>query len=46
MATNLKIERPTLKSEYEIHFASTQSQRGWMYIKATVKASVLMLGVF
>lgn len=37
MAKNLKVKRPTKNSEYEIRFASTHAQRGWMNLKATIK---------
>lgn len=37
MAKNLKVERPTKKSEFEIRFASAQAQRGWMNLKATIR---------
>ena len=37
MTKNLKVERPTKKSEYEIRFASAQAQRGWMNLKATIR---------
>ncbi|MFB2597095.1 hypothetical protein ACEXQE_04810 [Herbiconiux sp. P17] len=30
-----KVERPTKKSEYELRFASAQSQKGWLDLRAT-----------
>ncbi|MFE4195911.1 hypothetical protein ACFRJ9_08595 [Paenarthrobacter sp. NPDC056912] len=32
-----KVERPTKRGEYELRFASTQAQRGWMNLNATIR---------
>ena len=37
MARNVKVERPTKKSEYEIRFASSSAQRGWNDLRATIR---------
>lgn len=37
MVRQLKVERPTKKSEYEIRFASAQAQRGWIDLCATTR---------
>lgn len=36
MAKASKVDRPSKKSEYEIVFASTAAQRGWVDLKATI----------
>jgi len=37
MARTSKVERPTKKSEYDIVFASTSAQRGWLDLRATIR---------
>lgn len=41
MARDLKVVRPTKKSEYEIRFASTSAQRGWVDLRATVRGPLV-----
>lgn len=36
MAKSERVHRPVKKSEYEIRFATTQAQKGWMNLTATV----------
>ncbi|MCS5732899.1 hypothetical protein N1032_03970 [Herbiconiux sp. CPCC 203386] len=35
MGQEVKVHRPTKKSEYEIRFASVQAQKGWTDLRAT-----------
>lgn len=37
MAKKVKVERPTKRSEYDIHFASTAAQKGWRDLVATTR---------
>lgn len=37
MAKNVKVERPTKKSEYEIRFGTVQAQKGWRDLCATIR---------
>ncbi|WP_193102329.1 hypothetical protein [Brevibacterium aurantiacum] len=37
MAKDLKVTRPTKKSEFELRFASRQAEKGWRDLKATIR---------
>lgn len=37
MARDLKVERPTKKSEYEIRYASVSARKGWTDLRATIR---------
>lgn len=37
MAREMKVERPTKRSEYTIAFASVQAQKGWTDLRATIR---------
>ncbi len=37
MSKELRVERPTKKSEYELRFSSVQAKRGWTDLKATIR---------
>lgn len=41
MTKETKVERPTKKSEYEIVFASTSAQRGWIDLRATTRGPLV-----
>jgi|SRR5699024_2063236 len=37
MAKNTKVPRPTKNSEYDLHFATREAQKGWRDLVATIR---------